>query len=148
MAAIAEVVRGTAVDASRRLSPSRQVAHHIYYDNLGGSEPTDAYDFYDGCGAGVPSAVDLFRYSSAGELVLDSSLSTTAGAYFSYNGGSTNGANGLAGTPKVYNTLDNGDDYADVVSSSPDCGKDEAIQDAEGCPGEDAGMTIISNGRH
>ncbi len=79
-------------------------------------------------------AVDLFRYSSAGKLVLDSSLSTKRGAYFSYDGGATNGANGIAGTPKVYNTLANGDDYADFVSSSPDCGTDIAVQDAEGCP--------------
>jgi hypothetical protein len=151
----------------------------LYYDNVGGAEPSDAYDFYstvmhetdevlgtsscistgntplaDGCDGygpdssqvGTPSAVDLFRYSSAGHLVLDSSLSTTAGAYFSYNGGTTNGANGMGGTPKVYNTLDNGDDYADFVSSSPDCGTNEAVQDAEGCPGEDAGLNILNDG--
>jgi hypothetical protein len=143
----------------------------LYYDNLGGAEPAGAYDFYttvahetdevlgtsscistqgpslsDGCGAGVPSVVDLFRYSSAGNLVLDSSLSTTPGAYFSYNGGSTNGANGKAGTPKVYNTLNNGDDYADFLSSSPDCGTNQAVQDAEGCPGEDAGLSILNDG--
>jgi hypothetical protein len=106
----------------------------------------------DGCdssapsGSGNPSAVDLFRYSSAGNLVLDSSLSTTPGAYFSYNGGTSNGANGVAGTPKVYNTLANSEDYADYVSSSPDCGTDQAIQDAEGCPGEDAGLTILNDG--
>ncbi|MFY9745098.1 MAG: FG-GAP-like repeat-containing protein [Acidobacteriaceae bacterium] len=148
----------------------------LYYDNLGGSEPSDAYDFYavvehetdeilgtascistqgsplaDGCSgasgqSSSPSAVDLFRYSSAGHLVLDSSLSTTPGAYFSYNGGTTNGANGTGGTPKYYNTLDNGDDYADYVASSPDCGTDQAIQDATGCPGEDAGLTILNDG--
>ncbi len=167
----------------------------LYYDNLGGPEPADAYDYYgtvehetdevlgtsscvgtnginpaglvrgvvrtvynaarfaspdaklaDGCGAGVPSAVDLFRYSGAGNLVLDSSLSTKPGAYFSYDGGATNGANGIAGTPKVYNTLANGDDYADFVSSSPDCGTDIAVQDAEGCPGEDKGLTILNDG--
>ena len=171
----------------------------LYYDNLGGTEPSDAYDFYgvvqhetdevlgtsscvgtagsvnpaglvtrsilkgvknvfhftnpdgsvglsDGCGSGVPSAVDLYRYSGAGDLVLDSSLSTAPGAYFSYNGGSTNGANGKAGTPKVYNTLANGDDYADFLSSTPDCGTDIAVQDAEGCPGEDAGLTILNDG--
>ncbi|MGB8014085.1 MAG: Ig-like domain repeat protein [Terriglobales bacterium] len=143
----------------------------LYYDNLGGTEPSDAYDFYsvvehetdevlgtssciystggglvDGCGSGVPSAVDLFRYSGAGDLILDSSLSTTPGAYFSYNGGTTNGANGAGGSPKFYNTLDNGDDYADFVSSSPDCGTNIAIQDAEGCPGEDAGLSILNDG--
>jgi hypothetical protein len=83
--------------------------------------------------------VDLFRYSSSGNLVLDSSLSTTAGAYFSYNGGSTNGANGF-----VYNTLNNGDDYADFVSSCP--GGPFSIQDAEGCPGTDAGLSITNDG--
>ncbi len=143
----------------------------LYYDNLGGNEPAGAYDFYttvehetdevlgtsscvstqgnplsDGCGSGIPSAVDLFRYSSPGNLVLDSSLSTTPGAYFSYDGGSTNGANGKAGTPKVYNTLDNGDDYADYVASSPDCGTNQAVQDATGCPGEDTGLTILNDG--
>ena len=145
----------------------------LYYDNLGGAEPGDAYDFYgtvahetdevlgtsscthtnnagtalsDGCGAGVPSAVDLFRYSSAGNLVLASSLDGTPGQYFSYDGGTTNDANGVAGTPKVYNTLFNGDDYADYTSSQPDCGTDIAVQDAEGCPGEDSGLSILNDG--
>ncbi|MGA8538910.1 MAG: choice-of-anchor D domain-containing protein [Terriglobales bacterium] len=169
----------------------------LYYDNLGGPEPSDAYDFYgvvehetdevlgtsscisttsinpadvgtratlrtvknvsrfthpdssgltDYCGDGVPSAVDLFRYSGAGHLVLDKSLSTKPGAYFSYNGGTTNGANGVANTPKVYNTLANGDDYADFLSSTPDCGTDIAVQDAEGCPGEDKGLSILNDG--
>jgi hypothetical protein len=145
----------------------------LYYDNLGGTEAADAYDFYatvehetdeilgtascidtsgtlsNGCevfGPGTPSAVDLFRYSAPGSLVLDSSLSTTPGAYFSYNGGSTNGAKGIGGSPKFYNTLANGDDYADFVSSSPDCGTNQAVQDAEGCPGEDAGLNILNDG--
>lgn len=139
----------------------------LYYDNLGGSEASDEYDFYatvehetdevlgtsscistqaaslsDGCdgyGAGTPSAVDLFRYSSAGNLVLDSSLSTTAGAYFSYNGGVTNGANGF-----LYNTLSNGDDYGDFVNACP--AGPFSIQDAEGCPGNDAGQNILNDG--
>lgn len=85
----------------------------LYYDDQGGPEPPEAYDFYavvqhetdevlgtascistqgspltDDCDpesgdTGGPSAVDLFRYSGAGTLVLDSSLSTTPGAYFS-----------------------------------------------------------------
>ena len=146
----------------------------LYYDNLGGTEPADAYDFYatvehetdevlgtsscidtgsgslsDGCdgfGAGTPSAADLFRYSAPGSLVLDSSLSTAPGAYFSYNGGATNGAKGVGSSPKFYNTLANGDDYADFVSSSPDCGTNQAVQDAEGCPGEDAGLNILNDG--
>jgi hypothetical protein len=146
----------------------------LYYDNLGGSEAFDAYDFYavvehetdealgtascistsnpltDPCATdtaetGTPSAVDLFRYSSAGNLVLDSSLSTATGAYFSYNGGSTNGAIGTGGTPKFYNTKANGEDYADYVPSSP-CSANQAVQDAEGCPGADEGLTILNDG--
>ena len=145
----------------------------LYYDNLGGSEPSGAYDFYavvehetdevlgtssciystgsgltDGCNfeaANTPSAVDLYRYSAAGDLVLDSSLSTTAGAYFSYDGGGTDGAKGLAAEPKYYNTLDNGADYADFAYIA-DCGPNIAIQDAYGCPGEDGGLTILNDG--
>jgi hypothetical protein len=146
----------------------------LYYDNLGGTEPADAYDFYatvehetdevlgtsscidtsvslsDGCdsfGDGTPSAADLFRYSDPGDLVLDSSLSTAAGAYFSYNGGVTNGVIGVGGNPKFYNTLANGDDYGDFVSSTPDCGTNQVVQDAEGCPGEDAGLSILNDGK-
>jgi uncharacterized protein (TIGR03437 family) len=81
----------------------------------------------------------LFRYQSAGNLVL---IGTTPGPYFSYNGGQTNGA----GTKmKVYNTLDNGDDYADFVSSSPRQAA-QSVQDAEGCPGRDAGLDITNDG--
>ncbi len=147
----------------------------LYYDNLGGTEASDAYDFYavvqhesdealgtsscvstqatplsDACSTatketGSPSAVDLFRYSGAGSLVLDSSLSTTPGAYFSYNGGTTDGAVGIGGSPKYYNTGDNGADYADYALSSP-CSPNEAIQDAYGCPGADGGLTILNDG--
>ena len=145
----------------------------LYYDNLGGAEPSDAYDFYslveretdevlgtascvgtqasslsDACdffgGTGTPSAVDLYRYNAPAVLALNShylaSAGALAGAYFSDDGGVTNGAAG-----KVYNTLNNGDDYADFVSSSPDCGTKLVIQDAEGCPGEDAGLTILND---
>jgi hypothetical protein len=101
----------------------------------------------DTCGAGVPSAVDLYRYSSAGNLVLDSSLSTKDGAYFSYNGGSTKGAQGVDGSGKNYNTKANGEDYADFVSNSTDCATDEAIQNAEGCYGRDAGLNILNDGQ-
>lgn len=81
----------------------------------------------------------MFRYQSAGNLVL---IGTTPGPYFSYNGGQTNGA----GTKmKVYNTLDNGDDYADFVSSSPRQAA-QSVQDAEGCPGRDAGLDITNDG--
>jgi hypothetical protein len=139
----------------------------LYYDDQGGPEPADAYDFYatvehetdevlgtsscidtgsgslsDGCdyfGSGTPSAVDLFRYSAPGGLILDSSLSTNPGAYFSYDGGATNGANGF-----VYNTLANGEDYADFVNSCP--GGPFSVQDAEGCPGTDAGLSILHDG--
>jgi uncharacterized protein (TIGR03437 family) len=89
----------------------------------------------DQCHNGVPSAVDLFRYQSAGKLVL---ISTTPGAYFSYDGGQTNGANG-----NVYNTLDNGDDYADFVSS---CTAAPSVQDAEACAGHDQGIDITNDG--
>lgn len=126
----------------------------LYWNQTGGSQPGNAYDFYsvvehetdeilgtascitttsvtlsDSCdflGGGTPSAVDLFRYSASGDLVLDSALSTTPGAYFSYNGGTTNGANGA-----VYNTLDNGDDYADFANGCA------FVQDATGCLGSD-----------
>jgi hypothetical protein len=110
------------------------------------ANPNDAGALSDGCGTGIASAVDLYRYSGAGALVLDSSLSTTPGAYFSYNGGTTNGANGVALTPKLYNTLANGNDYADFIASTPDCGTNQAIQDGTGCPGEDAGLDILNDG--
>ncbi|MGA7521234.1 MAG: choice-of-anchor D domain-containing protein, partial [Acidobacteriaceae bacterium] len=96
-------------------------------------------------GHGTPSAVDLYRYSAAGSLILDSSLSTATGAYFSYNGGSTDGAVGSEADPKYYNTLDNGADYADFALVSP-CGPNESIQDAYGCPGADGGLTILNDG--
>ncbi len=145
----------------------------LYYDNLGGPEPSDAYDFYtqiehqtnevlgtasciltqgatlaDGCDfKGEPSAADLFRYSAPGSLVLDNSLSSIPGAYFSYNGGATNGAIGSGGDPLFYSTLANGDDYGDFLSNSPNCGTNQAVQDAEGCPGKDAGLSILDDGR-
>ena len=100
----------------------------------------------DDCGAGVPSAVDLYRYSGAGALVLDSALSTKPGAYFSYDGGSTKGAPGVDGRGKDYNTKANGQDYADFVSGA-DCATDEAIQNAVGCPGQDAGLNILDDGQ-
>ena len=68
----------------------------------------------DSCGAGVPSAVDLFRYSAAGKLIPDSALSTAPGAYFSYNGGTSDVVPNL-----FYSTLANGSDYADFVSNCP-----------------------------
>jgi uncharacterized protein (TIGR03437 family) len=86
---------------------------------------------------GTPSAVDLFRFSAPGKLIAVTSLSTTPGAYFSYDGGVTNGANGA-----FYNTLPNGDDYADFVSN---CSV-QHIQDAEACEGRDANIDITNDG--
>ncbi len=154
----------------------------LFYDDQGGTEAIDEYDFYatvehetdevlgtascigtqapngklaDSCdffgGKGTPSAVDLYRYNSSGNLALNASYlglaGAPAGAYFSFNGGATNGAIGTGGTGKVYNTLANGDDYADFVSSSPNCGTNQVVQDAEGCPGEDAGLNILNDGK-
>jgi hypothetical protein len=42
--------------------------------------------------------------------------------------------------------LANGEDYGDFVSSVPDCATNEAVQDAEGCPGRDAGFSILNDG--
>lgn len=75
----------------------------------------------DNCGGSDPSAVDLFRYQAPGTRVLES---TTPGAYFSYNSGLTNGANSA-----TYNTLANGNDYADFTQNC------QQVQDADGCLG-------------
>jgi hypothetical protein len=115
----------------------------LYYRQLGGTQGPLAYDFYtvvehetdeilgtsscistgppslsDGCMGTNASPADLFRYSAPGTRVF---VSTTPGAYFSYNGGATNVA--------VYNTLANGDDYADWVTNC------QHVQDATGCLG-------------
>lgn len=133
-------------------TPASLGGQGLYWNQTGGTQPGNAYDFYsvvshetdevlgtsscidtqtnpltDFCGSGVPSAVDLFRYSGPNALVPDSALSTAPGAYFSFNGGVTNGAG--AGT--FYNTLDNGDDYADFATN---CAH---VQDATGCLGQD-----------
>jgi uncharacterized protein (TIGR03437 family) len=134
----------------------------VLYYRTGGSEGRNQYDFYstvehetdellgtascvettnpaglaDECpGTNTPAAIDLFRYQSAGNLVL---IGTAPGAYFSYNGGQTNGANG-----NLYNTLDNGDDYADFVAT---CQSKPSIQDAEVCAGTDGGLDITNDG--
>jgi len=122
----------------------------LYYRQNGGTQPSSAYDFYsvvehetdevlgtsscivttttplsNSCpGTNTPSAVDLFRYSGMGSLIQDSALSTVPGAYFSYNSGATNGAPGA-----LYNTLANGNDYADFVQNC------QQIQDEAGCLG-------------
>jgi|SRR5580658_6351814 hypothetical protein len=89
----------------------------------------------DGCpGTNTPSAVDLYRYNGTGNLVL---IDPTPGAYFSFDGGVTNGAGGA-----LYNTLANGDDYADFISGCPSTPR---IQDGMGCPGF-AGLNITNDG--
>ena len=147
----------------------------LYYDNLGGTEPSDVYDIYsaiahetdevlgtascisttsssglltDSCdsfgGTGTPSAVDLFRYNSLGSLALNGSyigLASAPAAHISRITAAPRMARLALGEPKYYNTLANGDDYADFVPSTPDCGTNQDIQDAEGCPGEDAGLS-------
>ncbi|HWG20170.1 MAG TPA: choice-of-anchor D domain-containing protein [Terracidiphilus sp.] len=95
---------------------------------------------------GIPSAVDLERFKNPGALASDMSPSTSAGQYFSYDGGVDYGVGGVGNAAKVYNTLANGDDFADYTSSTPDCGTNEAIQDAEGCPGEDGGLNVLNDG--
>ncbi len=134
----------------------------LYWNQNGGMQPADAYDFYSivehetdeilgtascittqtnplsnscsGFGAATPSAVDLFRYSAPSTLVnLHNSLSATPGQYFSYNSGATNGANG-----KAYHTLDDSQDYADFESSCAE------VQDATGCLGSD--LDIANDG--
>jgi len=103
-------------------------------------DTTNPSGLTDGCpGTDTPSAVDLFRYQSTGNPVL---IGTTPSAYFSYDGGVTNGA----GTKmKVYNTLDDSLDYADFTSSFP-CQAAQSVQDAQGCPGQDHGLDITNDG--
>jgi hypothetical protein len=163
-------VPGTPLCYNALVTVTNDANIQLYYDNLGGNEPIDAYDFYevvahesnevlgtvscistsgeisDSCGGGTPSAVDLYRYLGGGELVLDSTLSAAPGAYFSYDGGSTNGANGRGGAPKFYNAVADGNDYADFISSDPDCGTNEAVQDAVACPGASKGISILNDG--
>jgi hypothetical protein len=126
----------------------------LWYRNTG-SQPSNSYDFYsavehetdeilgtascvgtgkngslvDSCGSGVPSAVDLFRYSAAGQLVPVSSLTMATGAYFSYNGGVSNGAEGA-----VYNTAA-GQDYADFTNNC------QFVQDSKACLGQSFDIT-------
>jgi uncharacterized repeat protein (TIGR01451 family) len=126
----------------------------LYFRQNGGTQGSDAYDFYSvvehetdevlgtsscistgspthvlqfGCGTNNASAVDLFRYSGPSTRVV---VSTTPGAYFSYDGGTTNVA--------VYNTLANGNDYADFITNC------QHIQDAQGCLG--TGFDINNDG--
>lgn len=136
----------------------------MYFDQQGGTRPSNDYDFYsvvehetdevlgksscmdtngtisDGCGGTTPSAVELFRYYGAANLVLNSAcigvgstptVACPTGAYFSYNGGVTNrDPNG-----SVYNTIANGNDYADFVANTCGGGGPYHVQDGTGCPG-------------
>ena len=80
------------------------------------------------CGASNNiAAVDLFRYSAPGSRVL---IDQTPGAYFSFDGGNT--------SVGVYNTLPNGNDYADWITSC------QHVQDGGGCVGQS--FDITSNG--
>jgi len=91
------------------------------------------------CGTGVPAAVDLFRYSAPGKLVTTSSLSTAPGAYFSYDGGTSDVVPNL-----FYNTLPNGTDYADFASTCP--AAVYYVQNATNCSGTGAGLDITNDG--
>jgi hypothetical protein len=82
---------------------------------------TSGASLADVCGGTNASAVDLFRYQAPGTSVFES---TTPGAYFSYSGGATNGADGA-----IYNTLSNGEDYADFTQNC------QFVQGADGCLG-------------
>lgn len=89
-------------------------------------------------GPGTPAATDLFRYNAAGQLAANNAYiglsSAPAGAYFSYNGGVTNGAAGA-----VYNTISNSEDYADFASNC------SHVQDADGCLGKSLDITNDGN---
>ena len=80
-------------------------------------------------GTGTPSAADLFRYNGVASLALDNawlgSGAAPAGAYFSYDGGVTNGVDGA-----VFNTLANGQDYTDFTAPCT------WVQSAAGCLGQ------------
>jgi MYXO-CTERM domain-containing protein len=111
------------------------VVEHETDEVLGTSScvSTSGASLTNGCGGGTAAAVDLFRYNSGSRVFVDS----TPGAYFSYDGGATNGAGG-----SLYNTLSNGNDYADFVTGCP---SDPKIQDGTGCPGH-AGLDIANDG--
>jgi len=134
----------------------------LYWDQNGGTIPGNDYDFYsvvehetdevlgtascigttsgslvDDCGGSIASAVDLFRYNSSGNRVF---IDSTAGAFFAYNGVNGTGATNGVPTGAVYNTLANGDDYADFSDSCLD------VQDATGCLGQALNITTDGGG--
>ena len=115
---------------------------HEVNEVLGTSSCTDTSKatLMNSCGPGIPAAVDLFRYSAPGKLIPVSSLSTAPGAYFSYDG-----TNNVA--PNLFfNTLSNGNDYADFISA--DCGSAGPfyVQNGTGCPGGSPGLDITNDG--
>jgi len=108
------------------------------------TDPCDRSDANTPSGVtGLPSAIDLYRYTSVGNLAFNNSVigltGATGNAYFSYNGGATNGASGF-----LYNTNANGDDYADFIANCT--GTSFSIQDAEGCKGKEQGLSILNDG--
>ena len=114
------------------------VVEHETDESLGTSSciGTTAGSLVNECGTNIPSVVDLFRCHGSSHVL----LSGATGAYFSYNGCASNGGDGA-----VYNTLANGDDYADFISSSP-CQTTLFIQDGTGCPGYGGGLDITNDG--
>ncbi|MFZ1084105.1 MAG: NF038122 family metalloprotease [Terracidiphilus sp.] len=113
---------GTGTQAGNQYNINTVVEHET--DEILGTSScvsTQGAVLSDGCGGTSASAVDLFRYQAPGTRVFES---TAPGAYFSYDGGATNGANGA-----TYNTLVNGEDYADFTQNC------QFVQDATGCLG-------------
>ena len=66
-------------------------------------------------------------------------LTAAPAAYFSYDGGMSDGANDF-----LYDTTANGNDYADFLANCP--AGPLGIQDAQGCPGNEAGRRILNDG--
>jgi hypothetical protein len=113
-----------------------QVLGAISCVTTGGGVLTDHCDAGTGAaaGTGTPSAADLFRFSGAGSLALDNSSlgsgAAPAGAYFSSNGGVTNGAGGA-----VFNTVANSQGYTDFTASCT------WVQSGPGCLGQSLDIT-------
>jgi hypothetical protein len=101
------------------------VVEHETDEVLGSSSciDTGGASLADGCGGSNAAAVDLFRYNAGSRVFIDG----TPGAYFSSDGGVTKG--------EIYNTLSNGDDYADFITNC------KHVQDATGCLGQSFDIT-------
>jgi hypothetical protein len=101
------------------------------------SDPCDA-GVYATAGTGTPSAIDLFRFNAVGSLARNNAYiglnQAPPGAYFSYDGGATNGADGA-----FFNSVANGHDYADFAASCT------WVQDATGCLGQSVDITTDGN---